>query len=94
MVYKILSSVPVKGNGIVLGLTNGTATAGLGWVNQGYLSATTGSYGTAPKTASVSPFITGQFGVTTDKTKSGLIADTSSISIKTLKLGKYYIKYQ
>ena len=69
---KLASGKAVVGNGMVLGLTNGTKTAGLGWANQGYLSATGSSYGTAPTTASKSDTVTGQFGVTTDANYSGI----------------------
>jgi hypothetical protein len=71
----------VVGSGKVLGLTNGTKTAGLGWVNQGYLSATEGSYGTAPTTTSRTDIVTGQFGVTTNASKSGLVLDNTGLSL-------------
>ena len=79
---------PVVGNGMVLGLTNGTKTAGLGWINQSYLSATEGSYGTAPTTTNRTDGVNGQFGVTTDPTKSGIEAQINEKQIA----GSYFIQ--
>ena len=73
----------VMGNGMTLGLTNGIANFGLGV----YESSDTGNtrlfgtsrYGTAISSSSQqSSGILGQFGVTTDSTKSGIIAEEAT----------------
>ena len=78
------SSVSVKGNGKTIGLTNGTSNAGLS-------SMTTSSIGCIPQTTSYNVsvsatqpgtgnYVVGLMGLTTDSTKSGIIADMSSVS--------------
>ena len=82
--YFSVTNAPVVGNGMTLGLTIGTTNFGL---NQGgdshtntgvLLAGYTGSYGTnvgTYPTGDVTP--TGNMGITTDPTKSGMIADLS-----------------
>ena len=76
------SSIQVKGNGMTLGMTDGSATFGL----QTNLSGTSligdaGSYGkTLPSGDGASTDIAGAkcVGITTDPEKSGIIADISN----------------
>ena len=74
--------IPVKGNGIALGLTDGIANYGAIVVSGRGLSGSTGSYGVSvgqtPSTENVG--IKTQ-GVTTDATKSCIIGDTSSLEL-------------
>lgn len=72
----------IKGNGMTLGLTNGTDNAGLetytisGYV---YMIANTDNYGTNVGTTSVNQSLTNKtLGITTDSTKSGIIAEQST----------------
>lgn len=83
------STAPVKGNGMVLGLTNGTDNRGLAASNAAaYVNAA--AYGANVSSRSVSGSSgNGYFGVTTDATKSGIIADFSNIT--TSLDGYYYI---
>ena len=82
----------VKGNGIALGLTNGTQTGALAYTNQsGWGSSTiTGrqsAYGTAVGTSASgsSTFSASDktIGITTDATKSGITIDQTSYTIPT-----------
>lgn len=78
------STIPCKGNGTTLGITNGTNTAGVyGYHNSsGQLAAgSTGSYGSnvgTTITADNINFSRKTIGITTDPTKSGIVADLSS----------------
>lgn len=78
-------NIPVKGNGLSLGMTNGTVNAGTSIYNQYEMAYMQSSYGDAvgnthsnslPSTANYQTW-----GVTTDSTKSGLVADTSSLEL-------------
>lgn len=82
----VASTVPVRGNGITLGLTNGSGLYGLSEVaaNVQSISAYGSNYGTSVGHSSggtgTFPGTSGRaFGVTTDATKSGIIAVTSSL---------------
>lgn len=85
-------SAPVTGNGLALGLTDGTHNSGLG-IYQSFLAPGDGKYGAAvgtTDTVSTSLTETAAIGVTTDKAKSGLVADLSNAtatSITTLRAG-------
>lgn len=78
------TTAAVIGTGKVLGLTNGTTNAGLGQFNGSSgnrLNSDTSLYGdNVSSSAEVdnNRYITGAIGVTTDPTKSGLIADLST----------------
>lgn len=76
------STAPVYGTGLSLGFYDGAGhTFGVTQANGGSLTAVTGAYGNSiPTTGSQGlAGVTGaSLGVTTDKTKSGLIADLSS----------------
>lgn len=93
----IKSTAPVVGNGMALGITDGTTNFG-GYTNRegtqshARLSAITGAYGltTLPSTPTGTVISAGRtFAVTSDGTKSGLIADLSNIT--TSLDGYYYI---
>lgn len=85
-------TVPVKGNGISLGLTNGSDYFSFARIaNVGM--APTNKYGEPVGTASNQQTPTSglTLGVTTDATKSGIIADTSNLlSITNYSLDCYY----
>lgn len=71
---------PVIGNGITLGLTDGNSNYGLTNPVGADLRAYTGSYGAnVSTTPSGGTYSAGNFGVTTDPTKSGMIADLSGV---------------
>ena len=73
------NNIPVVGNGMALGLTDGTYNSGLLFNSAGTLQPYTGNYGRnigiANSGGSINTIKSG--GVTTDPTKSGVIADTS-----------------
>ena len=75
--------IPCKGNGMTLGLTDGTYTNGLTSSPLGYGLFATGQIGNIGETVVTDqPMSTGKLtGVTTDATKSGIIADTSSLTL-------------
>lgn len=92
-VMDLADDVPVVGNGMALGLTNGTSLEGLGFSSDGIVIHRTGIYGVDVGTASGgSGSTTGAAGVTTDPEKSGLIADTSNLG-KTVTLKAYVVLY-
>lgn len=74
------STAPVKGNGLTLGLYDGSANYGLGYNTLGYMNMQTGSYNQAAGSTPSGSGSTGpiSIGVTSDGTKSGLIADLST----------------
>lgn len=105
-----VTNAPVVGNGIALGLTNGTLTGGLqtmkyksnvtrageillGYANVGKQVGSSGrDEGNDPEFSSYTVV-----GVTSDSTKSGLIAKFSGLTLGTIpseKLGSFYIRYQ
>ena len=87
----ITSTAPVIGNGIALGLTNGIDYVGARTqANSGYFAFMRNAYGEPVSTTSTTtPAAGGTFGITTDPTKSGLIAKLSDIT--TSLEGYYYI---
>ena len=92
-VMDLADDVPVVGNGMALGLTNGTSLEGLGFSSDGIVTHRTGNYGANVGTAnSGSGSTSGAAGVTTDPEKSGLIADTSNLG-KTVTLKAYVVLY-
>lgn len=67
----------VKGNGITLGVTNGTSNSGLTFGQYG-IDNRTNVYGQPVSTAwSTAPITGGGVGLTTDPTKSGIVVDTT-----------------
>lgn len=88
--------IPVKGNGMTLGLTNGET---LGGITSANIAVSSGNpfykdiYGTNIGTAgSTAPTPNKSLGVTTDSTKSGIIADCSNAS-KVVTLKAYVVLY-
>ena len=73
------NNIAVIGNGMALGLTDGTINASPIFNTNTRLSVFTGSYGSSVGTtyAGSSPSTEKSVGITTDSTKSGMIADTS-----------------
>lgn len=74
------SSIACKGNGKTLGLTNGTQNAGMNASSQNWnLGNYQGTYGTNVGFTSFSGNSLGSktVGITTDGTKSGIVADVS-----------------
>lgn len=82
------TTAPVVGNGMTLGLRNSTLTGGLGGnTGSGVLSAYIDYYGDSYGTTGASDdSVTGSLGVTTDPTKSGLVADISQASAVTVTM--------
>lgn len=74
------TEAPVVGNGLSLGLSNGTTNAGLvNIINTAYLAASPNTYGLDKDAISTTaPGTGGKIGVTTDPEKSGLIADLTN----------------
>lgn len=95
----ISTNIPVCGSGKTLGLTNGTNNAGLYNGSTGYAFALDIVYGKNVTNAILPPggiYVTGTLGVTTDSTKSGIVANLSNVNIgkiSSMKLGKYILKY-
>ena len=97
-VMDLADDVPVVGNGMALGLTDGTNDRGLtSWVNNNtqLLSGLTTSYGenvgaTTGQNTQTSGYLA--TGITTDPTKSGMIADTSNLG-KTVTLKAYVVLF-
>lgn len=80
-------SAPVIGNGIALGLTEGTNLAGLNSTSDyGKLNTAIGNYGVAIGTAGSGSDLLRSVavGVTTDPTRSGLISDLSAATAATI----------
>lgn len=83
------TTAPVIGNGVGLGLTNGSVNIGIhyGMSQSGSLGMATSAYGTNVGTthsASVPPQNYQTVGVTTDPENSGLVADLSNASAATI----------
>lgn len=78
----LASTVPVVGNGKTLGFTNGTDLLGLVTATPNTLQAYTGNYNSNVGTSwsGSNPSVVASTGVTTDGTKSGLIAKTSGVA--------------
>lgn len=86
LITSVNTSVPVKGNGIALGLTNGTNNVGLTTTNN-YFVGKTEAYGAAVSNAGTSFGTTGIFGVTTDTSKSGIVG-TVTRTVLTVNIWK------
>ena len=87
------STVPVKGNGMTLGLTDGNTGRGTVVASNGTIGWQNGAYGHVVSTTASGNFTYayGYAGVTTNATKSGIIADTSNLlSITNYSLDCYY----
>lgn len=89
----ISSTAPVKGNGMTLGLTNGTNNFGI-YASNGALQANTGTtygsnVGSTRDSSGTAADGLKTLGITTDDTKSGIISDLANIT--TSLDGYYYI---
>lgn len=76
------TTLPVKGTGMTLGLTNGTNDAGLSQNGSHLFNSQSAQYGKAVSTTTYgwnSP-VDGALGVTTDSSKSGIVADISELT--------------
>ena len=102
-VKRISTSVPVVGNGMGLGIMDSRGTSygmALDWSSTFALHLSRGGYG-QPAGSYHPPDISGVdngevLGVTSDTTKSGIVAnlsDTNIGEVNSLKLGKYILKY-
>lgn len=80
------ATAPVMGTGMTLGLTDGTDTAGLGGNNNSLISAYKPDYGVnVGTTITATPLAALKtYGVTTDSSKSGLVADLSAATAATI----------
>lgn len=92
-------TAPVIGNGMTLGLTNGTTNIGLtasATSAGGKFFPRNDAYGTPVSSTATSSAIMsyGNFGVTTDGTKSGLVADLSSATGINVNDLRFLIKLQ
>ena len=83
LVTDVDSTAPVVGNGMTLGLTNGSSYAGLSNYSNSTLETRTGNYGVSVGTANTGSNISGQtsLGVTTDPIKSGIEANIASTTL-------------
>ena len=78
-------TLPVVGNGITLGLTNGTNNYGISTFATGYgwaFSASTGAYGIPVRDSNITGSYIGCFGVTSDPTKSGIQTTLKQTKLK------------
>ena len=75
--------IPCKGNGTTLGLTDGTDLSAMSHSSSGQWTTYPDLYGANVGTTHTGSASTSQkaYGVTTDQTKSGIIADTSSLTL-------------
>lgn len=89
-------TAPVVGNGMALGLNDGTNNAGLTTYSNSSLEARQGSYGanTGITYSGVNLASSVTIGVTTDPTKSGLVADLTQATGINVNDLRYMIKLQ
>ena len=83
IVTSVSSSVSVKGNGMTLGLTNGSDNYGLSYyatIGAQYYKPTYGE-NVGNTNQQTPPSIAGSLGVTTDSTKSGIVGTATSTSL-------------
>ena len=83
LIHNIPSTLGVKGNGMTLGLTNGTANGALvSGSDNNYFAVKSAYYGFSPRTGATpdNGIYGSSFGVTTDSTKSGIVAETNNIN--------------
>ncbi|MGN0913035.1 MAG: hypothetical protein ACI4OE_07055 [Alphaproteobacteria bacterium] len=83
VVVGVNTNVPVKGNGMTLGLTNGTTNAGLStYSNANYLGASPNSYGQAVGQTYINDVgMNKSLGVTTDSSKSGIVGTVTRTNL-------------
>ena len=80
LITSVNTSVPIKGNGIALGLTNGTNNVGLTTTNN-YFVGKKEVYGAAVSAAGTHSGTSGIFGVTTDTSKSGIVGTVTRTAL-------------
>jgi hypothetical protein len=80
LTLSVNTSVPVKGNGIALGLTNGANNVGLTTTNN-YFVGKTEAYGEAVSATGTYSGTSGIFGVTTDSAKSGIVGTVTRTAL-------------
>ena len=81
------SEIPVYGNGMTLGMTNGTLNSGLGGNPSIGLMSWDNSYGEpVGSTNNTAQYQLNSIGVTTDPTKSGIVTNLNSAKSSTAKL--------
>lgn len=80
IITSVNTSVPVRGNGIALGLTNGTNNVGLTTTNN-YFVGKTEAYGAAVSAEGTHSGTAGIFGVTTDTSKSGIVGTVTRTAL-------------
>lgn len=93
------TDIPVRGNGMSLGLTDGNLLGGAYNGSSGYIGAATQTYGSNVGTSVVNSTSFGlkTVGVTGDSAKSGLVADLSAVtgvSINTIRRGGAVQQFQ
>ena len=85
-------NVPCKGNGMTLGLTNGTTNYGMlpNGSSQSYIGQT-GQYGQNVGESHTGTYTSGNLGqgITTDASKSGIVSSLSSAGQKSTAIIKY-----
>lgn len=80
IITSVNTDVPVKGNGIALGLTNGANNVGLTTTNN-YFVGKTEAYGEAVSAVGAHSGTAGIFGVTTDSAKSGIVGTVTRTAL-------------
>lgn len=91
-----VTNAPVVGNGMTIGYTNGVSNVGLVGATNGTGYRASAFNKIVSTTISSGANIEGDFGLTTNPTKSGLIAKFSGLTLGTVpseKLGNFYIRY-
>lgn len=85
LITSVNTSVPVKGNGKTIGLTDGTTNYGLqgGFGGGEFLNAATGNYGKDINTPNVTPRYIGNktLGLTTDSAASGIVGTVTRTAL-------------
>ena len=85
--------IPCKGNGMTLGITNGSSNFGMymTWGSTQLATGMSGNYGVNVGSGGSGNRYTAanSFGITTDSTKSGIVADTSSLTLACNGIIKY-----
>lgn len=83
LITSVNTSVPIKGTGMTLGLTNGSNNFGL--INTSYLDGYTGAYGSTSLGTNLKSGSTiandTAIGITTDSSKSGIVGTVTRTSI-------------
>lgn len=90
------ATAPVIGNGMALGMTNGTVNVGAQTGgNAGYLAFIQSAYGQPQGTTSTASAASlGTFGITKDGEKSGMVADLANATAATINSIRYAFQLQ